>query len=61
MLPRKIRENLQERDFSSDQQLSRHELGSTCLKPMVITRIDVPRPDRQDFFDLLIENYPPNR
>lgn len=63
MFPRKIREKLQEQDFYNDgNSFNCYELiGTAALSGMVITKIDTPRPDRLDYLDLLIENYPPNR
>ena len=61
MFPHKIRQKLHEQDFGNDNKsLSCNELiGTAALSGMVIIKIDSPRPDRQDYLDLLIEKFPP--
>ena len=60
MFPRKMREKLNKPDFIADKRFSGHEhLGYASLRHLVITKIDTPRPDRQDYLDILIDNYPP--
>jgi hypothetical protein len=58
-----MRRRLQEQDFYDDSVSigCTDFIGTTALSGMVITKIDTPRPDRQDYLDLLIEKDPPNK
>jgi hypothetical protein len=48
-------ENLNRQDSRLDN-FYQQQLGAAVLE---ISRIDSPRPDRQDYLDLMIQNFPP--
>ncbi len=62
MIPRRLQQkiafNYAERLITQDKEDTK-ELGAAAVNLLVFYTVDSPRPDRQDFLQLLIEAFPP--